>query len=119
MTEAKVTKETEKKIGQLQMYEQSLQNFLAQKNQFQSQLMEIESALTELEKTDTAYKIIGNVMVLSKKADLKADLDSKKEMLELRIKTMENQEKQVKERTSKLQSEILNKLNVKPDAKNE
>ncbi len=103
--------ETEKKIGQLQMYEQSIQQFLAQKNQFQSQLMEVDSALAELKKTDTAYKIIGNIMVLSEKDDLKKDLDSKKEMLELRIKTMEKQESQVKEKTSKLQSEILTKLN--------
>ena len=120
MTEKQnITKETEEKIGQLQMYEQSLQNFLQQKNQFQSQLLEVESALSEIEKTDTAYKIIGNVMVLSKKEDLKADLNSKQEMLQLRIKTMEKQEKDVKDKTSKLQSEILTKLNVQPPSKND
>ena len=105
-----VSKETEQKIGQLQMFEQSLQNFLGQKQQFQVQLVEIESALSELDNTEKAYKIVGNIMVETDKNELKADLQSKKEMLELRIKTMEKQEAQVRERASKLQSEILNKI---------
>ncbi|MBI2541301.1 prefoldin subunit beta [Candidatus Woesearchaeota archaeon] len=105
-----VSKETEQKIGQLQMFEQSLQSFLGQKQQFQSQLVEIESALGELEGTDKAYKIVGNIMVESDKNELKADLQSKKEMLELRIRTMEKQESQVREKASALQAEILKKI---------
>ncbi|MBI3027098.1 prefoldin subunit beta [Candidatus Woesearchaeota archaeon] len=105
-----VSKETEQKISQLQMFEQSLQNFLGQKQQFQVQLVEVDSALSELENTDKAYKIVGNIMVESDKNELKADLQSKKEMLELRIRTMEKQEAQVRERASKLQSEILKKI---------
>ena len=105
-----VSKETEQKIGQLQMFEQSLQTFLGQKQQFQVQLVEVESALGELESTNKAYKIIGNIMVENDKNELKADLQSKKEMLELRIKTMEKQESQVRERASKLQFEILKKI---------
>ena len=105
-----VSKETEQKIGQLQMFEQSLQNFLGQKQQFQVQLVEVESALSELGNTDKAYKIVGNIMVETDKNELKSDLQSKKEMLELRIKTMEKQESQVRERASKLQSEILKKI---------
>ncbi len=103
-------KETEQKISQLQMYEQSLQSFLVQKQQFQGQLAEVESALEEIGKTDKAYKIVGNVMVLSDKKELNADLESKKEMLELRIKAMEKQEVQVREKTSKLQAEILKRI---------
>ena len=105
-----VSKETEQKIGQLQMFEQSLQSFLGQKQQFQVQLVEIESALGELDNTDKAYKIVGNIMVETDKTELKADLQSKREMLELRIKTMEKQENQVREKASNLQSEILKKI---------
>ena len=105
-----VSKETEQKIGQLQMFEQSLQSFLGQKQQFQVQLVEIESALGELDNTDKAYKIVGNIMVEADKNELKADLQSKREMLELRIKTMEKQESQVREKASSLQSEILKKI---------
>ena len=105
-----VSKETEQKIGQLQMFEQSLQNFLGQKQQFQIQLVEVESALNELNNTDKAFKIVGNIMVEADKNELKADLQSKKEVLELRLKTMEKQEAQVREKASKLQSEILEKI---------
>ena len=105
-----IPKEAEQKIGQLQMFEQSLQNFLGQKQQFQVQLVEIDSALNEIDNTNKSYKIIGNIMVDTDKAELKADLQSKKEILELRIKTMEKQETQVREKASKLQSEILKKI---------
>ena len=104
---AEASKETETKLNQLQMPEQSMQNLLMQKQQFQLQQVEIESALKELEKVNEAYKIVGNIMVLSKKDDLKADLTSKKEIVELRIKNMEKQENQLREKASKLQNEVL------------
>ena len=92
------------------MLEQSMQNLLMQKQQFQLQQVEIESALKELENVDEAYKIVGNIMVLSKKNDLKSDLESKKEVIGLRIKNMEKQESQVREKASKLQSEVLKEM---------
>lgn len=107
---AEITKETEQKINQLQLFEQSLQNILAQKQQFQMQLMEIESALNELDKSDTAYKIVGNIMVASNKEDLKSDLKSKEEVVNLRLTTLEKQENQIKEKAEKLQSEVLKKI---------
>jgi len=108
-----VEKETEKKISQLQMMEQSMQSFLMQKQQFQSQLVEIESALRELEKSKEAYKIVGNIMVNSDKEDLKNDLQKKKEMIELRIKTLEKQENQIKEKASSVQEEVMKELKEK------
>jgi prefoldin beta subunit len=101
-----LSKETEEKIAQLQLYEQSLQNILVQKQQFQSQGIEIESALAELEKTNEAYKIVGNIMVASKKEDLKKDLEGKKETIGLRIKTMEKQENNIRAKAKKLQEEV-------------
>lgn len=106
-------KEVEQKIAQLQLFEQSSQNLLMQRQQFQMQLAEIDSALKELGNTDSAYKIVGNIMVLKKKEDLEKDLSEKKEIAQLRIKSMEKQEKQIKDRASKLQEEILK--NIKND----
>ena len=108
---AEVSKEAENKLGQLQMLEQSMQSLLMQKQQFQLQQVEIESALKELEKVNEAYKIVGNIMVLSKKTDLKTDLTSKKEVIELRIKSMEKQENQLRDKASKLQNEVLKGMN--------
>jgi len=99
-------KETEQKIAQLQLFEQSLQNIVMQKQQFQTQSMEIESALKELEKTKEAYKIVGNIMVAAKKEDLKKDLQSKKEAADLRVKTIEKQENSIREKAKKIQEEV-------------
>ena len=107
---AELSKEAEEKVSQLQLYEKSLQNLLSQKQQFQMRLAEIESALKELEKTDSAYKIVGNIMVSSDKAELKKDLESKKEMSELRVKALEKQETQIKQKAEKLQEEVLNSI---------
>ena len=103
---AEIQKETEQKIAQLQLFEQSLQNILMQKQQFQTQVIEIESALKELETTKEAYKIIGNIMVASKKEEIKKDLESKKEAMSLRVKTIEKQEDQIREKAKKLQEEV-------------
>jgi len=107
---ADVSKEAEGKINQLQMMEQSLQNLTMQKQQFQLQQTEVENALKEVDKVNEAYKIVGNIMVLSSKSDLKKDLNSKKEILDLRIKNFEKQENQVRERTSRLQEEVMKDL---------
>ena len=71
-----MNKETDKKIQQLQLVEQNLQNIMMQKQSFQMQLMENENALNELEKTKKeAYKIVGTIMISADKEDLKKELN--------------------------------------------
>jgi len=105
-----ISKETQESISRLQMLEQNVQAVLMQKQQFQAQLFELESALKEIEKTDEAYKILGNVMLKTDKTALKAELSSKKELIDLRLKTLDKQEKQLKEKTESLQKEVMGKL---------
>ena len=77
-----VQKEVEEKIEQLQLFEQNIQALLMQRQTFQSQLLEIENSLEELSKAkDKPYKIIGPIMVLSDKEELRKELMSKKEVL--------------------------------------
>lgn len=112
--EQEVDKQTEQKIGQLQLMEQNLQNFLIQKQTFQTQLFEIDNALQELEKTkDKTYKIVGTVMIASKKEDLIKELKDKKSVVELRIKSLEKQEKTLKEKASQIQTEVMSHLKKK------
>jgi len=103
-------KETEQKMEQLQLLEQSMQNFLMQKQQFQAQLIEIESALKALETAKQAYKIVGNIMIDAEKNSLVKELSEKKETIELRIKTLEKQEKTIKEKASSVQADVLKKI---------
>ncbi len=106
----KLTKETEQKIAELQLLEQNLQNFILQKQTFQAQLLETDNALKELDNSKETYKIIGPIMVHSTKEELKKDLNSKKEILNLRIKNIEKQEDKIKEKADSIQSEVLKQI---------
>ena len=108
-----LSKETEEKINELQKLEQNMQSFLLQKQNFQSQLNEVTSALEEMEKTEKAYRIIGNIMVLQEKESLKKELQTKKEIIELRVKTMEKQEDKIKTKVDELQSQVMAEMNKK------
>ncbi len=101
---------TQQKISQLQMIEHGLNNFLAQKQQFQTQLLELDSALEEVVKVDTAYKIVGNIMILSQKDDLTKSLTEKKQIVELRIKSIEKQEKTMRDKAEGLQKEVMSAI---------
>lgn len=108
-----ITPETEKKLQQLQVFEQNLQALQGQRQALQLQISEIDSALEELKGTKKAYKIVSTIMVASEIPKLKKDLESKKEVLQLRIKTMEKQEKSTKEKASSLQDEVLKVMKPK------
>ena len=103
----------EEGINELQILEQNMQSLLMQKQNLQAQLIEAESALEELGKTDSAYKIVGSIMVAAKKEDLKKDLETKKETISLRIKSIEKQEERIRDKASKTQAEILEKMGKK------
>jgi|TARA_B100001971_G_C18252460_1_gene579365 prefoldin beta subunit len=106
-----VSKETEKDIAQLQLIEQNLQNFLAQKQTFQTQLLEIDNALKELNSTkEDSYKIIGNIMIKDKKENLVKELQSKKEIVELRLKSLDKQETKIKDKAEELQKKVVKEL---------
>lgn len=100
----------EQKIKQLQLLEQSLHSVIMQKQQFQAQLIEVESALAELVKTNNAYKIVGNIMVASNKADLKKDLEEKKELFSARVNLLDKQEQKMREEAGKLQKEFVKEM---------
>ncbi len=105
-----LSKETQENISKLQLIEQNIQTLLMQKQQFQAQLFEVESALKEIEKTDEAFKIVGNVMIKTDKAALKNELNQKKELIDLRFKNIDKQEKQLKDKAEALQKDVMSKI---------
>jgi len=94
-------------LQKLQVLEQNLHSVSQQKQQFQAQLFELEGALKELVTAKTAYKLIGGILIHTDNATLKSELDSKKEIVELRVQTLEKQEKQLKEKAKKLQESVV------------
>ena len=75
-----------------------MQVLAAQKQQFQAQLFEIEGALREIDSSSDVYKVIGGLMLRSEKDALKQDLQNKKEMLEIRLESLEKQESQLRKK---------------------
>jgi len=103
----KIDELTGKKIQELQILEQNLQNLSMQKQAFQIELTEVLNALSGLKKSgEEVYKIVGGLMVRSSKADLTSDLEEKKKIFEIRISSIEKQEKILDEKSEKLKKEI-------------
>ena len=74
------------------------------------QLNEILSALENIKDAKKSYKIIANVMIDTNKEDLEKELNQKKEMLEIRIKNLEKQEESIREKSQKMQKEVLGSM---------
>jgi len=98
----------ESNMQELQFLEQNLQNILFQKQNFQIELSESQNALHELENAgDEIYKIVGQLMIKSEKEKIKNELLSKEKLLDVRIKTLDNQEKILSDRIEKLRENII------------
>jgi prefoldin beta subunit len=100
----------ENKIQEMQILEQRLQNALMQKQAFQMELAETNSALREIEKSgDDVFKIIGQLMIKTEKSKIKEELLNKQKILELRIKSFEKQEEIMATQLDKIRDELTKK----------
>lgn len=100
--------EVREKVGQFQQYQQQLQALSIQKETMQFQLMEIERALEELNKTENknAYKITGQIMVSKPVEELKKELEEGKEAIEIRIKSLEKTGDRITSKMKELESDL-------------
>jgi len=97
-----------KKIQEMQILEQSLQNILMQKQAFQMELSETNTALEAIKDSgDEVYKIVGQLMIKSKKESVSEDLKNKKKILDLRLNNLEKQEESLNEQLEKLREEVM------------
>jgi len=109
--EKKINKDIANKIQELQMIEQSLQAVIMQRQTLQFELNEASEALDELGSAKgDVFKVVGQIMIKAKKEDLKKDLESKKEIIDLKLKNFDKQEKSLKERLIKLRDEVMGEL---------
>ncbi|NTV24497.1 MAG: prefoldin subunit beta [Nanoarchaeota archaeon] len=105
-----MTPETQEKIRELQNIEATINSMIGQKQQFQSQSMEVENALSHLDSSDTVFRIIGNIMVSSSKEVIKKELEEKREVLALRLKSIEKQEDRHRSKATELQQQVLKEM---------
>lgn len=90
---------TENLVKDLQILEQNLQHILIEKQSLEVDFNEINNALSELKNTkDEVYKILGNIMIKSDKNILIKDLEDKKKIAELKIKSLDSQEKSIEQK---------------------
>jgi prefoldin beta subunit len=96
-------------LGMLQQIQQQLQTILSQKAQYEIAVREAKRAKEEI--SDAAddsvmYMSVGTVMMQKKKEVVNTKLTEKIEMLELRIKSLEKQEKMMQGKFEQLQAQI-------------
>ena len=104
-------KETQEKIQQLQLLEQTIHSILVQKQTFQIELNETENAISEVIKSkDDIYKVVGKIMVKVSKEYIEKELNHKKELLSLRIKSIEKQESALTNQIEELREQIMKKI---------
>jgi prefoldin beta subunit len=101
----------ENKIQEMQVLEQRLQNSILQKQAFQMELAETNSALKEIEKSgDEVFKIIGQLMIKAEKGKINEELLGKQKILELRIKSFDKQENSLAEQLNKIRNELAKSM---------
>ncbi len=64
-------------------------NTAVQKQAIQQQLAEIDLALKELEHSESAYRIVNQLLIKTDVAVLRSDLAAKKESLHARLQSLE------------------------------
>jgi len=104
-----ISPKVQNQLGMLQQLQQQLQTILQQKAQYELAVREAKRAQEEI--SDSAedavmYMSVGTVMMQKKKEVVNAKLTEKVETLELRIKSLEKQEKMLQGKFEQLQSQI-------------
>jgi prefoldin beta subunit len=104
-------KETSGKLQELQVLEQNLQAIMMQKQAFQFELNESVNASEELGKTkDDVFKLLGNILIKAGKSEIEKQLKEKVDILSLRLKSIEKQEKSLAEKAEELRQAIVGKM---------
>jgi prefoldin beta subunit len=97
-------------IAQFQQLQQQLQTVMSQKIRMDAMLKEMEMTIEELKKAPadtTVYKSVGSLMI--KVADtpaLQKEIEDDKETTEIRVKSLDRQEKMLKEKFQSVQEQL-------------
>jgi prefoldin beta subunit len=104
-----ISPKVQNQISMLQQIQQQLQTVMTQKTQYEMAVREAKRAQEEIkDSADDAvmYMSVGTVMMQKKKEVVDAKLTEKVETLELRIKSLEKQEKMLQGKFEQLQAQI-------------
>ena len=111
--EIKLPPAVQERLLRLQQLQQTLQNIMVQKQQVELELLEVDKALEELEKTPddgVIYKSVGSLLIKTEKSKVTEELKERKELANMRVSVLGKQEErirsQIKELNEKLQRDL-------------
>jgi prefoldin beta subunit len=109
--------QVQNQLAQLQQLQQQAQAVLSQKSQIEALMRETDAAVKELEKSPddaVVYKSVGELLFKAEKPKLVEELKEKKDMMDLRLKTMSKQEERIQARFTQLQEQLKQSLGQMP-----
>jgi len=112
----------QEQLAKFQQTQQNFQSIIMQKQQLESEKLEIEKALEELKKAsddELVFKHAGTIMIKSNKKDLIEELEEQVELAKTKASILVKQEERLKttlkEQETKIQEMIQNSsTNTKP-----
>ena len=105
--------ELQNRIMHLQQLQNQLNMIRLQKQSVELELREVERVLKELKDVpadEILYKSLGHILVKTTKEKLEKELNEKKEILELRLKALERQEKHIEAQYDDLRRKVTEEL---------
>ena len=107
--QAGVPPQAQQQLSMFQQIQQQLQQVTSQKMQYEMTLRETKRAAEELESVKDGAAVfcsVGSVMMQKDKDAVKADLTEKIDSLELRVSSLDKQEKMMIGKATQLQKQI-------------
>jgi prefoldin beta subunit len=105
-----ISPKLQNQIAQFQQVQQQLQQILNQKFRMEAQLKEMDLTIDELKKTpldSPVYKNVGALMIkVSDREGLLKEIEDDKETSEVRVKSLDRQEKMLREKYTLMQDQI-------------
>jgi prefoldin beta subunit len=111
---SKLPPQIQERLLRLNQLQQTLQSVLAQKQQVEMELSEINQASSEVEKLTedtTIYKATGSLMIKSEKGKVTSELTERKDILNTRLGILTKQEERLRAQAKDLQTKLQQELN--------
>lgn len=111
--ETQISQQLQEQLQRLQQLQQTLETVVAQRQQLELESMEVNRALSELEKVSEeglVYKSVGSLLVRADKKKVVGELIERRELLTTRVTVLQRQQTRADERLKELQKTIQERL---------
>lgn len=111
---SKLPPQIQERLLRLNQLQQTLQSIVAQKQQVELELTEVQQSSSELQKlTDdaTIYKSTGSLMIKTDRPKMMTELSERKELLNIRVQALTKQEERYRSQVKEVQTKLQQDLN--------